>query len=150
MRFTPANDFNLTCHAHAKGARVIDWTGIGGLSPNPYNEPWIMLQPQLRGKWIHDAVAYLSSLGLDGAVLDIEGLNDSIQTWNTTAVGRLRAGLVATVCELRKALDAAIPGALLTFNTNWFGAKATAAHPLSAERVYDLVGLSECVDFLNP
>eukprot|EP01050_Picozoa_sp_SAG11_P008602 SAG11_NODE_768_length_7269_cov_3.840725_5_plen_192_part_00 len=73
-----ANDLNLTCHAHLHGARVVDWTGIGGLSPNPANEPWMMVNATARARWIHKAVLYLMSLGLDGAVLDIEGLEDEV------------------------------------------------------------------------
>jgi hypothetical protein len=147
-----ANDFNLTCHAHAHGARVIDWTGIGSLGPNPTNEPWIMTNVSARQRWIHDAVEYLLSLGLDGAVLDIEGVEDTAgsEGWNATTIGEVRAGMVATVCELRTALDVAIPGALLTFNTNWFDHAPSTAHPVPTDAVYDAVGIAECVDFLNP
>eukprot|EP01050_Picozoa_sp_SAG11_P008603 SAG11_NODE_768_length_7269_cov_3.840725_6_plen_300_part_00 len=65
-------------------------------------------------------------------------------------IGEVRAGMVATVCELRTALQAAIPGAVLTFNTNWFKGHPTATHPVPTDAVYDVVGISECVDYLNP
>ena len=138
---------NFTCSAHTAGVRVLDWTTIAGLPHNPYNYPETMTNITRRTEWARASAQLIHDLGHDGAALDIEGIETHVALLQTDLEkAAMRTGVVATVCALRRELDALIPGALLTINTNWFA-------PSQGGRVgavYDYIGLTECTDFLHP
>lgn len=143
---------SLTCHAHAHGVRVIDGAGILSVGKNPLNNPEIITNATARATWVRLAVRYVVSVGYDGASLNIEALEGYAGTLTATGVALLRAGLVETVCDFRAALNAAVPGSLLTFNAAFWPSRyapgSTPKHAATFD-VYDYAGLAQCVDSLS-
>ena len=128
--FTPLTP-KLLCKAHKLGVRILDWTNfVGSQNPNPFNNPNMLLDPAKIKMWVANSVAALVSHGYDGAVLDIE-----ISTY-----GAMRKGLVDAVCLFKRELQAAIPGAILTFNTAYY----------IQGNQYNFTQIANCVDFIMP
>ena len=100
-------------------------------SPNPYNNPEMLLKPAEIKSWVAKVVTKLASNGLDGVALDIEvGFTDAPH----------RDGLTQAVCELKRQMSETIPGSLLVF-VSYFYVEGNS---------YDYAGIAKCADLLQP
>ena len=132
-------DKALLCHAHQRGVRVVSftfWTGATDVKGQDKGRPkdGQLANATARKEWVDWEVATAVRLGLDGVNIDIEG------QMNAT----LRQPLTSLTCELRAALQAAIPNASVSFDL----AIEPAYGPIAVG--YDYLGLSRCVDTVVP
>lgn len=110
----------LYCEAHRSGARVLDWTSCGPTECCPVDEfyGWLRskdkksLNQTIVTSWAKSTAACIKRAGLDGVLLDLEDVGAHI--WpGVDAMSAIKFG----VCELRRALNATLPGSLLIWTT---------------------------------
>ena len=66
------NDWEVFCHAHSKGVRVLPTVDGGGNPANVMN----VTDGASRARWISNATATMLELGLDGVIFDLEWTED--------------------------------------------------------------------------
>lgn len=115
----------MFCHAHAHGVRVLTW-GYGSWNGThcpigEYYKWWTekddrVHNPQAVRDWAARSAACVSALGYDGILLDME-------TIGGPPLGPVseRSLITAAVCELKRELNASMPGALLAWTADTGG-----------------------------
>ena len=118
---TSGSTAELVCRAHQHNARVVGHLGHGSVQwPQVVNASW-------RTEWVSDITHwFIEEQGMDGIQFDVEALNP-----NETAAA------TDLVCELRAALNAALPGSTLSWCSDF---------PPSADPGWNFTRLGECLD----
>eukprot|EP01045_Picozoa_sp_COSAG04_P018191 COSAG04_NODE_1665_length_6011_cov_3.395467_2_plen_273_part_00 len=118
---TSGSTAELVCTAHQHNARVVGHLGHGSVQwPQVVNASW-------RTEWVSDITHwFIEEQGMDGIQFDVEALNP-----NETAAA------TDLVCELRAALNTALPGSTLSWCSDF---------PPSADPGWNFTRLGECLD----
>eukprot|EP01045_Picozoa_sp_COSAG04_P010057 COSAG04_NODE_604_length_12166_cov_7.767465_8_plen_722_part_00 len=119
------------CTAHLHGVRVL---GFNMYDQGPLNSAEFYTNESWMDAWIAKSAQFTHDRGMDGMMLDIEGLEGK----NVTAAEFARFG-----CKLRQGLHALIPGAVLTWSVSLFADKdgAQAAAIVSSACAADFLTL---------
>jgi spore germination protein YaaH len=158
--------WDLLCTAHQHKVRVLPWAGAVWGRSSRIAEPYITERGAEEGEGGHtkgeasgifndkakltriakDSVEFVAAAGLDGILLDAESLRNAT----------IRDGMTFWVSQLRVELDAALPGALLTWTTSpdassWYN--ETWQHPqkdYALNVAYDYAAIAPHIDFFQP
>jgi spore germination protein YaaH len=120
---TNVSDWDVYCHAHSKGVRVLPTVAGGGNPATVMN----VSDPTSRGDWVAKTTATLVTLGLDGIMFDLE--------WTGSA------GITAMLAETAASFRAAQPHALVGV---WTDTNSTDV----MQRGYDIPAIGKSVDFI--
>ena len=118
---TSGSTAELVCTAHQHNARVVGHLGHGSVEwPQVVNASW-------RAEWVSDITHwFIETQGMDGIQFDVEDL----EVAETAAATDL-------VCELRAALNTALPGSTLSWCSDF---------PPSADPGWNFTRLGDCLD----
>jgi spore germination protein YaaH len=117
------SDWDVYCHAHSKGVRVLPTVDGGGNPATVTN----VSDPTSRAGWVTKTTATLVTLGLDGIMFDLE--------WTGSA------GITAMLAETAASFHAAQPHALVGV---WTDTNSTDV----MQREYDIPAIGKSVDFI--
>lgn len=143
-------NFDLLCHAHSHGVRVVFGWGMGAFCPGWFVDsinataeqkqaciatPGDWENETLADLWVAQSVAYLQSVFVDGVNMDLElpTPRDSVS----------RRGEVELSRRLTVALHAAVPGSQVSVTT-------ASLHLGPYQTDADYRGLAEVIDYLVP